>query len=217
MEHLRPHPSNVPPHANLKIKNIFASRTPAYHYAFNNNGYTDFDVYNILGTATVDRSNVGLALRTSTKPVVFFLCYDVGQDKKLDMFIRHVVCCVAFGPTVYFLDMRDLADISPSHKKYIEKELERKSGVSGIQLVNAACFTGQCVYLQRFKDKQEVGWCIAWALYFLDSITGRYKLAHARDKKKYLSNLYRNINTILSASETNLPIEMWYSATLQNA
>jgi hypothetical protein len=210
MKHLRPHPADVPVKENLKIKQIFSMNDDAFTYAQNNRGYTDFDVYNILQKPTVDRSNVGHLMRTSTKPVVFFLCYDVGYNKVVNLFIRHIVCCVAHGKDVLFFDMRNLCDISEKHQKLIEKELEKKSGLEGIRLHNASCFGDECIYLQRFKGEDEVGWCIAWALFFLSWLN-----EHGVPTKQSVKHLYMCINKKLEKLKSNYPIEQWYVTTFQ--
>jgi len=211
------HPTAVPPKTNQTLKQLFASRTDKYTYAFAPKGYTDFDVYNITGTPTVDRGGVGRALATSDKPVVFFLCYDVGYDPNVDRFIRHIVCCVAFGSTVVFFDMRNLCDISPDHQALLEKELARKSGLPTIKLVNASCLGDSCTYLQRFKSKKEIGWCIAWALFFLNTITEApypgLSLARFTTATK---KLYRSIDATLEKRQSNGFIEEWYNSQLQS-
>jgi hypothetical protein len=209
--HLRPHPASVPVKANVKLKQDFAKDSSAFTYAFNTRGYTDFDIYNLLGKPSVDRSGVGLAIATSTKPVVFFLCYDVGYDKTLNLFIRHIVCCVAKGKDILFFDMRDLCDIAPEHQKRIERELERKSGISGLKLHNASCFGDSCIYLQRFKGKDELGWCIAWALYFLQWLT-----EHGPPTEQSVKKLYTHLNSILKSRQSNSPIEEWYVKSYQS-
>jgi hypothetical protein len=211
VEHLRPHPASVPVRSNVALKEKFASSNDAFTYAFNKRGYTDFDIYNILKKPTVDRSGVGHAIATSTKPVVFFLCYDVGYSKVLNLFIRHIVCCVAKGKDVIFFDMRDLCDIAPEHQRRIEHELERKSGVTGIKLHNASCFGGKCIYLQRFKGEDELGWCIAWALYFLQWIT-----QHGVPTESSVKKLYTHINKALIHHKSNHPIEEWYVKSYQS-
>jgi hypothetical protein len=191
---------------NLKIKNKFATNN-AFTYAFNNRSYVDFDIYNILGNPSVDRSNVCKMLKTSKKPVVFFLCYDVGDNKYVNLFIRHIVCCVAFPSDqevrILFFDMRNLCDISKKHQEHIEKEIEKKCGIR-VLLENASCFGGKCLYLQKFKGDYEIGWCIAWALFFLS------KLDAERIKKDDIQSLYKHVYSILSNAKSNRPIEEWY-------
>lgn len=205
-EHLRPHPAEVKVGTNLKIKNKFATSN-AFTYAFNNRSYVDFDIYNILGNPSVDRSNVCKMLKTSKKPVVFFLCYDVGDNKYVNLFIRHIVCCVAFPSDqevrILFFDMRNLCDISKKHQEHIEKEIEKKCGIR-VLLENASCFGGKCLYLQKFKGDYEIGWCIAWALFFLS------KLDAEHIKKDDIQSLYKHVYSILSNAKSNRPIEEWY-------
>ena len=211
MEHLRPHPTKIPIYKTLKMKQHFSSKSNHYTYAFNKKDYVDFNVYNKLKYETEDLSNVGELLRTSIKPVVFFLTYDVGPKK--DTYVRHIVCCVANKKEILFFDMRDLSDISPKHQKFIEKELEKASGLEGIKLVNAACLSDHCIYLQRFKGKKEHGWCIAWSLYFLN------KIVHdpiPSQKQAYLKKLYKHINDELEKNESNMFIEEWYVKSLKS-
>jgi len=198
------HPSAVPVWKNRMLKHFFANNS-AYTYAFNPTTYMDFDIYNIGGHPSVDRSGVGHAIRTSNKPVVFFLGYDVGPDTYNKLFIRHVVCCIAYGGDVMFLDMRNLNDISKTLQSMIEKSLSKSAGIP-VSIVNAACLSGSCKYLQRFKDRHAVGWCIAWALFFLNNITN----AHAPIDKKYIRNLYASVDKTLDDAHTNTPIEEWY-------
>lgn len=217
-EHLRPHPAAVPPTKNLQIKKLFASRTDKYTYAFNSRSYVDFDVYNVSKRPTIDRSGVCKLIATSAKPVVFFMCYDVGDDPVLQAFIRHIVCCVAFPgerTKILFFDMRDLYDISPKHQELIETEISRKCG-RPVDLINASCLSGKCLYLQSFKSRTEVGWCIAWALYFLNVLTkplfrGKY-IADMTEAQYslHVKNLYTTIYRHLSTEKSNKLIERWY-------
>lgn len=222
-EHLRPHPANVKSSVNLKLKKLFASKTDKYTYALNDRTYVDFDVYNILKKPTIDRSGVCHLLRTSTKPVIFFMCYDVGNNPTLKLFIRHVVCCVAFpGDTVNILvfDMRDLCDISPKHQELIETEISRKCGKS-INIINASCLRSECIYLQKFKGDNEIGWCIAWALYFLNILTsplfrGKYIADMSEFQYKlHISNLYEKIHSYMASKKSNHLIEKWYVEQLR--
>jgi hypothetical protein len=215
-EHLRPHPASVKVGTNLKIKKKFANRTDAFTYAFNDKSYVDFDIYNILKKPTVDRSGVCKAISTSKKPVVFFLCYDVGDNKYVNLFIRHIVCCVAFPSAdkvrILFFDMRDLCDISKKHQEHIEEEIGRKCGKK-VVLENASCLSNKCIYLQKFKGDYEVGWCIAWALFFLDkAITSDPTLVHNINNIKHF---YKHVYSILSKANSNRPIEEWYVKSYQ--
>lgn len=222
MSHLRPHPATVKASINLKIKKLFASKTDKYTYALNDRTYVDFDIYNIDKKPTVDRSNVCQHIRTSGKPVVFFMCYDVGYNSKLKLFIRHIVCCVAFpGETanILFFDMRNLCDISPKHQELIETEISRKCG-KPVKLINASCLGSECIYLQKFKGEDEIGWCIAWALYFLNMLTsplfrGKYVAEMTESQYKlHISKLYEKIYGVLSSAKTNHFIEKWYTSQL---
>ena len=209
---------------NLKLKQIFASKTDKYIFATNSRTYVDFDIYNIFKEPTVDRSHVCELLKTSTKPVVFFLCYDVGYNTTLKTFIRHVVCCVAFPSTtvikVLFFDMRNLCDISPKHQTLIEDEISRKCGRS-IDLINASCISKDCIYLQKFKGENEIGWCVAWALFFLSNVIteplfrGKY-LADMTEEQytKHVGNMYKHIHATMKKAKTNHLIERWYVGAL---
>lgn len=219
-EHLRPHPAAVNVQTNLKIKKLFASRTDKYTYAFNSRSYVDFDIYNVFKEPTVDRSHVCELISTSDKPVVFFLCYDVGYNTTLKVFIRHIVCCVAFPSThvvkILFFDMRNLCDISPKHQTLIEDEISSRCK-KPVDLINAACISKECVYLQKFKGEHEIGWCVAWALFFLENaiskplFRGKY-LADMTEEQyvKHIGNMYKKIHTAMKRSKTNHFIERWY-------
>ncbi len=222
MSHLRPHPATVKSSINLKIKKLFASKTDKYTYALNDRTYVDFDIYNIDKKPTIDRSGVCRLIRTSTKPVVFFMCYDVGYNPTLEVFIRHIVCCVAFpGDTVkiLFFDMRDLCDISPKHQELIETEISKKCG-KPINLINASCLGSECIYLQKFKGEDEIGWCIAWALYFLNMLTsplfrGKYVAdMNEAQYKLHIGKLYAKIHSHMADSKSNHFIEKWYISQL---
>ena len=222
MSHLRPHPAAVKSSINLKIKKLFASRTDKYTFALNERTYVDFDIYNVLKKPTIDRSGVCSLIATSKKPVVFLMCYDVGNNSTLGLFIRHVVCCVAFpGDTtkILFFDMRDLCDISPKHQEVIETEISRKCGKE-IELINASCLGSQCIYLQKFKGDDEVGWCVAWALYFMSMLAsplfrGKYVADMTEAQYKlHISKLYEKTYSILNSEKSNHLIERWYISQL---
>ncbi len=222
--HLRPHPATVKSSINLKIKKLFASRTDKYTYALNNTTYVDFDIYNIDKKPTVDRSGVCKLIRTSDKPVIFFMCYDVGYNDHLKLFIRHIVCCLAFpGETVkiLFFDMRDLCDISPKHQELIETEISRKCG-KPVNLINASCLGSECIYLQKFKGEDEVGWCVAWGLYFLNVLTsplfrGKYVADMTEAQYKlHINKLYEKIHSYMASKNSNHFIEKWYIAQLSS-
>ena len=223
MSHLRPHPAFVKASVNLNIKKTFKQRTDKYTYAFNERTYVDFDIYNILKKPTVDRSGVCAHLKSSSKPVVFFMCYDVGNNTHLRMFIRHVVCCVAFPSEdtvkILFFDMRNLCDISPKHQELIETEISRKCGKT-IELINASCLRSECIYLQKFKGDDEVGWCVGWALYFLNILTsplfrGKYVADMTEFQYKlHISKLYEKIHAYMASEKSNHLIEKWYTSQL---
>jgi hypothetical protein len=210
MDHLRPHPTEVSAAKIKKLKNAL-STSDSFLYVGNSRTYADFEIYNELGHPTIDHSGVGKAIRESAKPVVFFLTYDVGYNNKLKRFIRHIVCCVALHKKdILFFDMRDLCDISPKHQKLIEKELGRKSGIQTLKLVNASCF-GECIYLQRFKGDYEMGWCIAWALFFLEKLSRMGTVTRAKVK-----SLYKKIDGTLEKEKSNRFIEEWFIKSVQS-
>jgi hypothetical protein len=152
------------------------------------------------------------------------MCYDVGYSSILKLFIRHIVCCVAFPEDtvkILFFDMRDLCDISPKHQKLMETEISRKCG-KPVELINASCLGSECIYLQKFKGDDEVGWCVAWALYFLNIITaplfrGKY-LADMGilQQKLHVHRLYEKIYGMLSEAKSNHMIEKWYISQLSS-
>jgi len=217
MKHLRPHPTQVSTKVNNRLKKKISEQSDKYRYAFNKKDYADFEVFNITGGASVDHSNLKTALSRHDKPVVFFMTYDVGPSKVLKTFIRHIVCCVAFPSSketrILFFDMRDLADISPHHKKFIEKEIERLCDCAPVRLVNL----GKNTYLQRFKGDTEMGWCIGWALFFLNTAIARplvddQYLADLTPHKQEseLKKLYKVIDDQLKSEKSNHLIEKWY-------
>jgi len=222
--HLRPHPTQVARYKNAFLKHQLAERTSKYTYAFNDTNYCDFNVFNIHKKPSADLSGVGNALRTSKKPVVFFLTYDVGFNRKIGIFIRHIVCCVAYPSArktpILFFEMRNLRDISPGHQQFIEKEIETLCDVPEVSLINLAC-QDKCIYLQRFKSEYEIGWCVAWSLFFLDFITKSHEKEYLPDmtmnrQLKLLAELYRDVDKTLGDEESNQPIERWYTNLLKS-
>jgi hypothetical protein len=212
MIHLRPHPTEVDNKIIIALKYNIAKLTNAYTYAFNKKDYADFDTFNITGQPSVDHSNVGDKLRTSKKPVVFFMCYDVGPNKILGEFIRHIVCCIAYPSKketrILFFDMRNLADISKHHKKFLEKEIEKVCGCAPVKLINL----GNSTYLQRFKGENEMGWCIAWSLFFLNAtVTQKFDISRETE----LKNFYKLIDSQLKKTNSNALIEEWFLAAIE--
>jgi hypothetical protein len=215
MDHLRPHPTEVVERDNIK-KKMELRKSDKYHYAFNPDDYTDIEFFNVLGRSTKVYSGLRYALRYVQKPILFFTGYDVGQNDKLGVFVRHVVCSLAVHEgthiNIYFFDMRDLQDISPSMQRHMESEFEKHAGVP-VHLINSACVDRtKCVYLQRFKGEYEMGWCIAWAMFFLMYLTKNARILSLSppDKKKAIAKLYTDINRRLSAPKSNKFIEKFY-------
>lgn len=230
------HPTEQDERVNIRLKNDIAGRVRGkYIFAFDRNDYCDFEVFNILGRPTRASREFIQGFRTlyqtPNKPVIFFLCYDVGYKKELDdQFIRHVVCCVASrngGDTIHVLmfDMRNLREISNDLRDHIEKEIARttqKPSSLKVSITNVACVDRRkCVYLQRFKGLHEMGWCIAWASFFLDAALARpvwkgkyaYELTFEEQKEAF-AEVYRLVDAELRRTRTNGFIEDWYTLEL---
>lgn len=205
--HLRPHPTTVPVWENLAIKKRFADSTDAYTIAMNDKDLADIDF--TTGT-TKDYSNVGYLLANSDKPVIFTICYYVRFDKEKQYNINHIVCCIKLANTIYMCDMRNQCDINPSLTKYIQIELERLSGLK-LNMVNMAYDGDKYIYLQRYKQN-ELGWCIAWSLYFLQHLIRM----NGRNIVPQLHKLYALINKHIEESKSNRMIEQWYETTLRD-
>lgn len=230
------HPTKQPERLNVSQKRQIANKVKGkYVFAFDPSDYCDFEVFNILGHSTRASSNFVRGFQSlyssGKKPVVFFLCYDVGFKKELEnQFVRHVVCCVASrngGDTIHILmfDMRNLREISNELRHHIETELGRvthKPPHLKLHLVNVACVDRtRCVYLQRFKGRHEMGWCIAWAMFFLDVGVARpvwngkyaYELSFEEQKEAF-AEIYRLVDAELRKTRSNGFIEDWYTLEL---
>lgn len=230
------HPTQQDERVNLQLKRSIANKVKGnYIFAFDKHDYCDFEVFNITGQATRASREFIQGFQTlyqpSKKPVVFFLCYDVGFKKELDdQFIRHVVCCVAGrngGDTIhlFMFDMRNLREISNDLRIHIETELSRvtkKPPSLKLHITNVACVDRKkCVYLQRFKGLHEMGWCIAWASFFLDAALARpvwkgkyaYELTFEEQKEAF-AEIYRLVDAELRRTRTNGFIEDWYTLEL---
>jgi hypothetical protein len=211
--HLRPHPTEVSEMKNIEKKMHMRHKTPAFFYAFDPANYCDFEVFNkTKEQPTRVYEGLAAALRYSELPVLFFTGYDVGFKETFDVFVRHVVCCMAQGDTVYFFDMRNLRQISETLQKLMETEFSSIAG-RPMKLLNLACVErSKCVYLQRYKGKHEMGWCIGWALMFLDYITDHPDLARMskQEKTKHAAELYRWVDKQLSSRKSNAFIEDYY-------
>lgn len=216
MEHLRPHPTEVKEKQNINKKFEFRSRTDAYHYAFNPRDYADIEFSNYSGSPTTIYPGLRYALQYSEKPVIFFTGYDVGPNEHMGVFVRHVVCSLAVKEgdhiNIYFFDMRNLKDISPSMQSDMEADFSKFAN-RPVHIVNAACVDrSKCVYLQRFKGDTEMGWCIGWALLFLDFLTKNptFLRKTLEGKKNTLAKLYTELDARLSGPRTNHFIETYY-------
>jgi hypothetical protein len=212
MEHLRPHPTELPEIENIRKKFEFKGQTDEFLFAFNPTNYCDIEIFNITGEKTIAYKGLVNALRYSEIPVVFFLCYDVGENETLGVFVRHVVCCLAKGRFIYFFDMRNLSEISKNMKTHIENEIYKLCKVR-YEIINLSCnHTPKCRYLQRFKGDSEMGWCIGWALLFLDYITKNPNIHKKTDKeiRRQFAVLYNEIDAQLINDNANTFIETYY-------
>jgi hypothetical protein len=221
MEHMRPHPTEVREHRNTTLKFGFRKRTDQYHYAFDLRDYCDVEFHNVTGDAPTAYTGLRAALEFSQKPTVFFICYDVGNNKILNAFVRHVVCSLAVregdGITVYMFDMRNLKDISAHFQKDMETTLTEYAGGTPVKIVNAACLHHtKCIYLQRYKGEAEMGWCIGWALLFLDYLTDNPSISEKSPdgKKKAFAKLYSKLDTHMASPRSNHFIEAYYQRLL---
>jgi hypothetical protein len=215
MDHLRPHPTEVAEKKNID-KKFELRKSEAYHYAFNPHNYCDIEFFNYNKEPTKVYAGLRYALRYAAKPIIFFTGYDVGPNDVLGAFVRHVVCSLAVHEgdriNIYFFDMRNLRDISPSMQKDMEKEFSKHAG-RPVYIVNSACVDrAKCVYLQRFKGDTEFGWCIGWALLFLDYLTKHPAILRqsSKDKKKTIAHLYTDLDNRLSEKRSNHFIEAYY-------
>jgi hypothetical protein len=119
---------------------------------------------------------------------------------------------MAQGDTIYFFDMRNLRQISEGMQKHLESEFSKAAGRK-MNLVNLACAKqSKCLYLQRYKGKTEMGWCIGWALMFLDHLTDHPEFAsmNKQAKTKHVAQLYRWVDKQLSLPKSNAFIEKYY-------
>jgi hypothetical protein len=185
----------------------------------------ELDIVVYVAVANQIQGYIGLkaALQFVQKPMIFFICYDVGYNKILQTFVRHVVCSLAVregeGMTVYMFDMRNFRDISAHFQADMEKTFTEYAKVP-VKIVNAAClYHEKCVYLQRFKGDHEMGWCIGWALLFLDYLTTNPEIAEKtpEGKKKAFAKLYTQLDKHLSGPRSNHFIEAYYMRLLDVA
>ena len=218
-EHLRPHPTEIEEKRNIAKKMEMRHKSRVFFYAFDPANYCDLEIFNKTKEPPRVYAGVSAALEYSELPVVFFTGYDVGPNETLGVFVRHVVCCVAQDDTVYFFDMRNLRQISDRLQAQLETEFSRAAG-RPMKLLNLACVErkSKCLYLQRFKGKAEMGWCIGWALMFLEYITDHPELAQMskEEKTKHAARLYRWIDKQLTSKKSNAFIEHYYIKLLQS-
>jgi len=214
--HLRPHPTEVAERHNMVKKMQLASSAPPGNYFFvcNPDDYCEFDIRNKEDGRVIVYDGLRAAMAYSELPVIFFTCYDVGDSETFGVFVRHVICCVADKrqSTVYMFDMRNLRQISNMLKRTLETEFS-KLARTRMTIVNGACVDrSKCVYLQRFKGDTEMGWCIAWALYFLNHLIEHPQFARMakKERRKHLAELYRKVDHQLESPKSNHFIEAYY-------
>ena len=228
------HPTRVGDVRNNKIRmKIVEPVRNEYIFAFSHHTYGDFNIYNKLHEPTEATSGFLDGFKTlfhsPTKPVVFLMTYDIGQKK--DVFVRHVITCIAtrVHDTIHVIvfDMRNLRQIDAHHKEFIEKELRDATHMPSqlkLEITNGACLERKaCVYLQRFKHKHDIGWCIAWSMLFLEAAIARpvldgkyaYQLSFEEQKRAF-AELYRLIDAELRETHSNKFIEVWYEDLLSN-
>lgn len=224
------HPTELDEQDSVRRKHARAARCGhRYTFAFSRSNYCDIEIYNITGkpTTTAKGFREGMATLASpdAKPVVFFLGYDVGFKEGPARFVRHVVCCIANRTPsrveVLGFDMRNLREISNTLREHLESEFRRFVPVP-VVYTNIACVQRtSCVYLQRYKKHTDIGWCIAWALFFLDAalcspVEGHlYASDLSVSKQKHaFAEIYRLVDRELSRRKSNGFIEDWFAAEL---
>lgn len=226
----RVHPTDVDEHRMIKFKKDLAGGNRNYFFAFSSTDFADLDAYNKLHerTTSCPEFKAGMKqLLTGGKPVVFFMTYDIGRKKQIkDIYIRHVICCLAnkIGDhiEVFMFDMRNLRQIDNHLRQFLENQIANQIGFHDVRITNLACIEREaCVYLQRFKPRTDIGWCMAWALFFLDSALMRpiwhEKHAYELDpyeQKKGFAEVYRVIDETLREDKKNDLIELWFQSLL---
>lgn len=230
-----PHPTEVDERETIRRKHAKAAKVAdKYTFAFSRTNYCDIELFNITGTSTRSskafREGMASLFQSGAKPVVFFLCYDVGYKEGPGRFVRHVVCCIATRAkdTIHVLgmDMRNLREISNDLRSFLERELSTQIGLPkdlNLKYTNIACVErSKCVYLQRYKKHTDIGWCIAWALFFLDvaicaPIQGDQYAADlsVSEQTHAFADLYRLVNHELMQRKTNGFIEEWFAVELE--
>jgi hypothetical protein len=227
------HPTEVDERETIRRKHKKASAvSDRYTFGFSRTNYCDIEIFNLTGKATTSCKEFRQAFETletdGSKPVVFFLSYDVGYKEGPDRFVRHVVCCIATRMKVKIeilgFDMRNLREISNDLRERLISEINGQVTIERpISYTNIACLErSSCVYLQRYKTHTDIGWCIAWALFFLEVAIcapvweGHFAsdLSVAKQKRAF-AELYRVVNGELERRKTNGFIEDWFAAELE--
>lgn len=228
----RVHPTDVDEHKMIKLKKELVQGNHNYFFAFSSRDYADFDTYNKLHekTTSCPEFKAGMKqLLEGGKPVVFFMTYDIGRRKEIKgIYIRHIICCLAnkIGDhiEVFMFDMRNLRQIDNHLRQFLENQIAEQIGFHDVRITNMACVErDSCVYLQRFKPKHDIGWCMAWAMFFLDSAllrpiwNGKYAYELSpEEQKKGFAEVYRVIDHELSESKSNDLIELWFQEVIKS-
>ena len=210
------HPTEVDERENISKKFEMKKRTDKYLFAFDPKNYCDIEISNLLGMKTTIYPGLCAALQYSEIPVVFNLSYDVGHKETLGMFVRHVVCCLAVDSDIYFFDMRNLREISNETKEVLEREIE-KACHKKFTLINISCLERlTCLRLQRYLAPTDIGWCIAWALLFMDYLSSHPEIPEmtSKEKRKKFAAFYRHLDAKLKKHHNKF-IEDYYQ-TLTN-
>ena len=227
------HPTEVDERETIRRKHAkIAAVSDKYLAGFSRTNYCDIEIFNITGKPTTSCKEFRTAFKMleveGSKPVVFFLCYDVGYKEGPDRFVRHVVCCLATRTKskieILGFDMRNLREISNDLRERLVDEIKGQVAVSlPLSYTNIACVErSTCVYLQRYKKKTDVGWCIAWALFFLEVAIcapiwhGKFASAlSVSNQTRAFADLYRLVDSELERRKTNGFIEDWFAAELE--
>lgn len=229
---VRIHPTEVDEGKMIRIKRDMVEGNLHYVFPFSKHSYCEIEIHNKKKLPTRSTPEFVDAMHTLgtgrvIKPVVFFICYEIGYRKDIDVFVSHVVCCIAnkVGSRIEIcmFDMRNLNEIDKDHQKAIETEIGKQIRFSDVHITNIACLEQEhCLYLQRFRKKTDVGWCMAWALFFLDSTIlhpiHANKYAHELSwtiQKRAYTHIYRIVEAELRAKKSNELIEIWFQSLLR--
>jgi hypothetical protein len=123
-------------------------------------------------------------------------------------------------------DMRNLREISNDLRSILEHDIATQASVPSsltLRYTNIACVErSRCLYLQRYKKHTDIGWCIAWALFFLDvgicaPIRGSMFASDLSvpEQTRAFADLYRLVDHELVKRKTNGFIEEWFAAELE--